>query len=667
MKKTRFSKWWIARNLRSIGSHFLSIIFVAGIVMVAGCGDDDEGGPTGAAPTISFTPSAAANVVGAEVGTQVTIAGPAGLSNLKILKNGAPDSNFPDVSLSGITATYDLAYTIEGNLNPGSTVNFTFLATDAAGQTTTSSPFTVTVSAEPPKARVQVGGVSMLSGFDEHIPGVAVGGIEGTYIPANTTFTKDKHYVLISFVRVGPVPTGSPQNDDGTTSGVLTIEPGTVIFGDLASKGTLVIQRGGKIMAEGTVDEPIVFTSTRTPGTRVPGDWGGVVICGRATNNEGPNVQLEGGYGAWHGGDNDDDNSGILRYVRIEWAGIPINPNEEVNTLTMGSVGNGTQIEYVQAAWGLDDQFEWFGGTVDGRYLVAYHGLDDDFDVDLGHSGNVQFGIGIRGDKDADQSGSNGFEVDNNGQSEPRNPRTSTVFSNITIIGPKGTRETSIAGEFQHGAQLRRASRISIYNSVITGYPMGIYIDGSGSTDAAVANELQLRNVVLAGVRGWGGNGFGKAYNPDRALDHQSALNSASYPDLEASGLPFLDGSGNARGNHPGSEPRGHSIRWNQASFDAIAWFNTAVYGNTFVGAWDETGLNANLFDLGTPTFTISAGSLLATAASWDNVPLLTLHEKSDWFGSYEEVPYAGAFGTSGDWTAGWSNFNANEDYGFIN
>ncbi|WP_194776684.1 Ig-like domain repeat protein [Pararhodonellum marinum] len=634
-------------------------------IMVTSCGDDDDIQPSGPAPTVSLEPSSASGIPGATVSTRVNVSAPAGAKSLRILKNGAPDSAFPDQAISGTSASYDLSYTIE-NLSSGSIVNFTFVATDQLDRAVTSEPFRVTVSDQPAKLRVQVGGTTMLPGYDEHIAGVAVTGLEGTYLEdRDVTLTADKDYYLISFVRVGPIPAAgqTPQTDDGRTEGVLTIEPGTVIFGDQATKGTLVIQRGGKLIAEGEVNNPIVFTSTRAPGERTPGDWGGVVLCGRARNNEGPNVQLEGGYAAWHGGTNEDDDSGIMKYVRIEWAGIPINPNEEVNTLTMGSVGRGTQIEYVQASFGLDDQFEWFGGNVDGRYLIAYRGLDDDFDVDLGHSGNIQFGIGIRDAKDADQSGSNGFEVDNNGSGELREPFTSAVFSNITIIGPKKVRETSISAEFQHGAQLRRSSKLRIYNSVITGYPMGIFIDGNSTAGFAETDELQLRNVFLAGVRGWGGNGFGKAYDPSRAFDHQSALNSASYPDPSADGLPFLDGSGNPRGNHPGAEPRGHAIRWTLASFSALDWFKTPAYGNQMVAAWDELGIDESVFDLGVPTFTIESGSMLADGAAWDNVPFVQSSTKSDWFGSFEQVPFAGAFGTGEDWTEGWANFSRNTVY----
>lgn len=643
-----------------------AVIALALTLVVAGC-NKGEDMPSGAAPTISLSPVSASGIAGAEVSTRAILNAPAGLTSISVLKNGAQDDSYPEKTLSGTTGEYDLKYIIEEAYPPGTIINFTFILTDELGRSVTSDPFRVTVTNEPPKAVVQVGGTQMLPGFDEHIPGVAVSGLDGTYLQGDVVLTKDKNYVLISFVRVGPIPASgqTPQNDDGRTEGTLTIEPGTVIFGDKPTKGTLVIQRGGKIFAEGTEEAPIVFTSSQAPGERTPGDWGGLVICGRATNNEGMNVQLEGGYGAWHGGNNDDDNSGIITYCRIEWAGIPINPNEEVNTVTMGSVGRNTKMQYIQASFGLDDQFEWFGGTVDGRYLIAYRGLDDDFDVDLGHSGNIQFGIGIRDSKDADQSGSNGFEVDNNGSGELRVPYTSTVFSNMTIIGPKKLRETSISAEFQHGAQLRRSSQLKIYNSIITGYPMGIYIDGNSTIEFAQNGELQLRNLLLAGVRGWGGNGFGKAYDSNRVYDHQSSINAASYPDPVAEGLPFLDNSGNARGNHPGSEPRGHAIRYNVESFDAIAWFNTPGFGNRFFGAWDEIGIDGTVFDRGTPNFRVTTGSPAATSARWDNLPALNSNPASSWFSAHQQVPFVGAFGTDNDWTEKWSNFSINTDYGF--
>lgn len=394
-------------------------------------------------------------------------------------------------------------------------------------------------------------------------------------------------------------------------------------------------------MAEGTVDNPIVMTSERPAGSKNPGDWGGLVVCGETVNNQGANIELEGNYQAYHGGtvalDDATHSSGVIRYVRIEYAGVPINPNEEVNTLTMGSVGKGTTIEYVQASYGLDDAFEWFGGSVDCNYLIAYRGLDDDFDVDFGYSGHVQFGLGIRDNALADQSGSNGFEVDNNGSGAAVEPFTSGKFSNMTLIGPKKTRETPVNGQFQHAAQLRRASKLKIYNTFMTGYPHGLYIDDSrGNTSGyALADDLRVRNTIIAGVDGWGGNGFGSAY--DAALEGT------------ITGLPFLDGAGNARGNHPNSEPRGLGLRGNDTDgWNIVSWFNTPAFNNKRLAAWNEAGIDGSIFDLvESPKLTPSAGSLLLTYAVWDNVPEAA---------QFEQVPFIGAFGTE-DWTAGWAEF----------
>ena len=167
----------------------------------------------------------------------------------------------------------------------------------------------------------------------------------------------------------------------------LTIEPGTVIKGDKQTKASLICERGGKLIAKGSATEPIVFTSEEAPGSRKPGDWGGIIICGKAKNNQ-TEMQIEGGPRTKHGGDNDADNSGVLSYVRIEFAGYPFQTDQEINGLTLGSVGSGTQIDHVQVSYSNDDSYEWFGGTVNCKYLVAFHGWDDDFDTDNGFSGD---------------------------------------------------------------------------------------------------------------------------------------------------------------------------------------------------------------------------------------------------------------------------------------
>lgn len=431
--------------------------------------------------------------------------------------------------------------------------------------------------------------------------------VEGD-ITTTVNWTKDKQYLVKGFLRI-------------QEGGVLNIEAGTVIFGDTQTKGTIVVQRGGMINANGTAAEPIVMTSEKAPGLRQPGDWGGLVICGKAPNNvPGGTAELEGGYGAFHGGTDAADNSGVVRYVQINFAGIPINPNEEVNSLTMGSVGSGTVIEHVQCAYGLDDAFEWFGGTVNCKYLVAYRGLDDDLDVDLGYSGNVQFALCIRNASSADQSGSNGFEVDNDGQGSTNTPFTSATFSNVSLIGPKADRNVAISLQFQNAAQLRRNNKLKIHNSFMTGYPNGIFIDGAGCAANATADELKVRNTVIAGVEHWGGNGYGSA------------------------GDVFTGAPSNGA-QHP-NNPRGEALKTNEAGFDVTAWFTTSSYNNTILDKWQDAGINASIFELGTPNVLPTSGSILLSGASFSGLPSF-----------FETVAFRGAFGTT-NWTSGWVDWN---------
>jgi hypothetical protein len=454
------------------------------------CSDEGEE-PLKEVPSMTISSNQANNTIGSKVSTDLTVEAPEGLKTINVLKNGVAFAS-EQVTGSPTSHTWTFEYTVDEPI--GSTVNITFIAVDTKDRSSEAVLFQIRVTAKP-------------------IREIAAGNLIG-----NHTWYSDTIYRINGFVRVGkdePIAGGGFDNQVGT----LTIQPGTMIIGDKESKGTLIVQRGSKIFAEGTADNPIVMTSEAPIGQRLPGDWGGLVMCGRVKNNQGENIQLEGGYGAWHGGtvelDDTNESSGIVKYVRLEYSGVPINPNEEINTLTMGSVGKGTVIEYVQASYGLDDSFEWFGGSVNGKYLIAYRGLDDDFDVDFGYQGYVQFGLGIRDASLADQSGSNGFEVDNNGQGTASEPYTAGRFANMTIIGPKKTRETAINTNFQHSAQLRRNSMLRIYNSFFTGYPDGFYIDdarGNSSTHA-LNDDLRLRNVILAGVEGWGGNGFGSVYD----------------------------------------------------------------------------------------------------------------------------------------------------------
>lgn len=317
-------------------------------------------------------------------------------------------------------------------------------------------------------------------------------------ITSNTTWTSNNVYLIDGFVYV-------------TNGATLTIQPGTVIRG--TGSGTLIICRGAKVDAQGTAQNPIIFTSNSQAGQRDYGDWGGVVILGSARHNiaTGPDAPAEGGIAkplpsgdGRHGGNNDDDNSGILSYVRIEFCGIPLTQqaNSEINGLTMYSVGRNTQIDHIQVSYCGDDSFEWFGGTVNCKYLVAHRGWDDDFDTDNGFRGKIQFALAVRDSRIADQSGSNGFESDNDAQGSGNYPKTSAVFSNVTIIGPnyQGNPDTT-NNLYRRALHIRRNSAISVFNSIFTGYPdAGLMIDAKPTIANLCGDTLEFKKNILAGM-----------------------------------------------------------------------------------------------------------------------------------------------------------------------
>ncbi len=280
----------------------------------------------------------------------------------------------------------------------------------------------------------------------------------------------------------------------------LTIAPGTIIRCDKATQATLIITRGAKINAAGTASNPIVFTSNQSVGNRAEGDWGGLVILGLARNNQpGGVASIEGlvaSTDTQFGGAFDNDNSGVLQYVRVEFPGIPLEVNKELNGITFGSVGSGTTVDHLQVSFSGDDSYEWFGGTVNCKNLIVYRGLDDDFDTDYGYRGKIQFGLAIR-DKDlSDAAGdSNSFESDNDGTGTTAQPKTAPIFSNITIVGPKGDGTTVLpSGEkFEKAFRLRRNTATSCFNSLVTGWEKGLSIEGT-----AVVNNVNGDTLVFA-------------------------------------------------------------------------------------------------------------------------------------------------------------------------
>ena len=242
----------------------------------------------------------------------------------------------------------------------------------------------------------------------------------------------------------------------------------------------MCIERGAQIIAEGTAAKPIIFTSGKNIGERSPGDWGGIVILGRAKTNRSSEPTIEGGIGRAFGGTNDADNSGVLKYVRIEYAGIAALPNSEINALTLGGVGSGTIIENVQTIYANDDAFEFFGGTVSAKNLYAFATADDDYDFDFGYTGTITNGVSKRDPQFVDNGDAgNGVECDNDGTGSGAQPYTHPKLIGMILVGPF---DAAALSNHNLGLRWRRATRFSIVNSKILGYQKGAFSIESNET-----------------------------------------------------------------------------------------------------------------------------------------------------------------------------------------
>lgn len=324
-------------------------------------------------------------------------------------------------------------------------------------------------------------------------------------ITGNRTFYSDTVYKLDAFVKVA----------NGAT---LTVQPGTVVQGEQMS--ALFVLPGARIVAQGTAERPIVFTSARAPGDRKPGDWGGLVIIGRGVINRTGSIRLEGtGTNTttnpvenYSNGGNNADDSGTLRYVRIEFAGYGPAQDQELNALTMAAVGSGTTVEYVQTVAGLDDSFEWFGGAVDGKYLVSYESGDDHFDASEGYTGRNQFLIAFQSTRLEPRAGAGAFSndpqgIENDGCADAQGgtcgaagenaaPFTTPMFANFTLVGT-GPGVVGSGGGF--GMMLRRGTGGYYVNGIVARWPGAAIALRNNTTAARIAEgNLVIRNLLLA-------------------------------------------------------------------------------------------------------------------------------------------------------------------------
>src|SRR5688572_30043390 len=313
-------------------------------------------------------------------------------------------------------------------------------------------------------------------------------------VDINETWTSANYYVLRGavFVRSGST---------------LNIGAGTRVIGESGSTGTLIVERGGRLNAVGTAEAPIVFTSDQPIGQRGRGDWGGLIINGRARVNFGTGEAAGEGDTGTYGGTDDNDNSGILRYVRVEFGGIEFSPDNELNGIAFQAVGRGTQVDHVQSHLSRDDAMEWFGGSVDGKYLVMSGAADDSVDWTFGWNGRLQYVAVLQRGDDAD----NAIEADNNEFSNNVTPRSNPQIYNITICGdPAG-----IGSEVQRGANLRRGTAFTIRNFLITGMRQGFQIE---TTNTATTGQVDNGTSQMGAGASWNNLNVQGVVTPAQAM-----------------------------------------------------------------------------------------------------------------------------------------------------
>jgi hypothetical protein len=267
----------------------------------------------------------------------------------------------------------------------------------------------------------------------------------------------------------------------------LTINEGGTVYADTEVTTFLSIKQGGKVFIQGESTNPIVFTPLTDNPTY--GDWGGIIVNGYATINTGFNAEGEGGTGIY-GGDNDGDDSGILRYVRVEYAGKVLGTDNELNGFSFNGVGDGTIIEYIQAYKGSDDGIEFFGGTVNVRYAVSTHNQDDSFDWTHGWRGKGQYWLVQQGPDGGDR----GIEADNNGDDNLLEPYSNPTLSNLTLIG------VDDGDGLNTGMRLREGIKGKIFNTYVTGFPKyGIRVSDEVTLQNVANGELFVANSLVEG------------------------------------------------------------------------------------------------------------------------------------------------------------------------
>ncbi|HWA56081.1 MAG TPA: fibronectin type III domain-containing protein [Gemmatimonadales bacterium] len=550
--------------MRTVRNRWLSLAGFALVAMGAAACSDDSNSPSG--PT---TPTGVTVTQLTLTSVRVSWNAVSGATGYIVERASAANPGvFAQVGGTIATTSYD-----DAAVTAGVAYSYRVAATDGSKTSSASTPVTFTT-------------------------GVQAATITGN-IAANRTLYKDTVYTLSGYVKVQP----------GAT---LTVQAGTKIVGDTTVLGSsLWILRGAKIDAQGTAAEPIVFTSARSPGNRAPGDWGGLIIIGNGViNRTGATILTEGPAAVsenYAGGNDNNDNSGTLRYVRIEFAGYDVSggAGQELNALSSYAVGRGTTYEYIQTMAGLDDSFEFWGGAVDGRYLISYESGDDHFDWTEGYQGRNQFLIALQTQRLVPRPGAGVFSSDPRGfegdgcdpavsgctvtATGTSTPFSNPVFANFTMIGPGQLAGIPADG---NGGVWRRGTGGWFVNGILARWK-GIAInirDAWTDTLFVQRDSLHLSNLILA-QNGFNydtaGAGFGQTTNfPAGQLStHQAfaanvAVDTLLGLNLNPAGLNWKPKAGS-----PATTGAGTVTAGKVAGYFGGTWTNT-----TYIGAADPAG-----------------------------------------------------------------------------
>ncbi|MBC7895430.1 MAG: fibronectin type III domain-containing protein [Cytophagaceae bacterium] len=468
---------------------FSALTVLASVLVLGACGDDDPSGPVIPVAPLGVTATATGSST-----IRVSFNSSAGISSYTIERAEGAAGAFAQAGTVTAPATPGAVTYNDVGLKVQTLYRYRAIAVQGSQSSTPSGETSATTLA--------------FGAFGRDITGD---------ITTNTTLYADTAYTLKGFIHVANAAT-------------LTIQPGTVIKGD--EQSALFVLRGAKINAVGRADAPIVMTSSKAVGSRRAGDWGGLIIIGNATINKttaNPEVEGTGTDGTtvasgknytltYGGGTTDTDDSGILQYVRVEFAGFAPRANQELNSFTFSAVGSGTRLSFLQAMYGLDDAFEWFGGTVSATNLVSYETGDDHFDMSEGFRGRLQFIIGLQsatlninplpGQNVATDP--QGFENDgcdgagcNNGFDSA--PLTTPVVANFTLIGT-GNINVGSGSSGGVGMVLRRGTGGYYVNGLLAKWPraaisirdQATYNRAGGvATPVLTTADLALRNIVI--------------------------------------------------------------------------------------------------------------------------------------------------------------------------